>query len=149
MKVDGQAAHTFNANRVSVLIPKPSDVEHWTFVNGGGGWDHPVHLHFEEGVTIDRGQGAIGPTEKFVRKDVWRLRPSGQVKVQVKFSDFGGAYVSHCHNTAHEDFAMMLRLQVIGNAGTPQVVTTPTPNPTPDGVVFSTPEFLKEAAPRA
>jgi FtsP/CotA-like multicopper oxidase with cupredoxin domain len=149
MKVDGHAAHTFNANRASVLIPKPGDVEHWTFVNGGGGWDHPVHLHFEEGVTIDRGQGVIGPTEKFVRKDVWRLRPSGQVKVQVKFSDFGGAYVSHCHNTAHEDFAMMLRLQVIGNAGTPQVVTTPTPNPTPDGVVFSTPEVLKEAVPRA
>lgn len=139
VKVDGQTAHTFNADRISVLIPRPGDVEHWTFVNGGGGWDHPVHLHFEEGVTIDRGGGAIGPTEKFVRKDVWRLRPGGKVKMQVKFSDFGGAYVSHCHNTAHEDFAMMLRLQVIGNAGTPQAFVTPTPNPSPDGVTFTTP----------
>jgi FtsP/CotA-like multicopper oxidase with cupredoxin domain len=142
IKVDGESPHTFNANRISALIPKPGDVEHWTFVNGGGGWDHPVHLHFEEGVTIDRGNGYIGPAEKFARKDVWRLRPSGQVKIQVKFSDFGGAYVSHCHNTAHEDFAMMLRFQVIGNAGTPQAVITQTPNPTLDGVTFTTPEYM-------
>lgn len=146
MQIDGQSAHTFNANRISVLIPKPGDVEHWTFVNGGGGWDHPVHLHFEEGVTIDRGKGVIGPTEKNVRKDVWRLRPGGQVKVQVKFSDFGGAYASHCHNTAHEDFAMMIRVQVIGKDGTPQAVITQTPNPTPDGVTFTTPEYVKGAA---
>ena len=106
MQIDGQAAHTFNANRISVLIPTPGDVEHWTFVNGGGGWDHPVHLHFEEGVTINRGTGAIPETERLVRKDVWRLRPDGQVKFQVQFGEFGGAYVNHCHNTVHEDFGM-------------------------------------------
>ena len=27
---------------------------------------------------MDRGNGTIGPTEKLVRKDVWRLRPAGQ-----------------------------------------------------------------------
>ena len=55
IKVNGQAAHTANANRISTLIPKPGEVEHWTLKNGGSGWDHPIHLHFEEGVTIDRG----------------------------------------------------------------------------------------------
>jgi manganese oxidase len=50
IKVNGEDAHSFNANRISLPIPKPGEVEHWTFVNGGGGWDHPVHLHFEEGV---------------------------------------------------------------------------------------------------
>ena len=54
VKVNGEDAHTFNANRISMLIPKPGEVEHWTFVNGGGGWDHPIHLHFEEGVTMRR-----------------------------------------------------------------------------------------------
>ena len=54
IKVNGEAAHTLNANRISVLIPKPGEVEHWTYINQGGGWDHPIHLHFEEGVTMKR-----------------------------------------------------------------------------------------------
>jgi FtsP/CotA-like multicopper oxidase with cupredoxin domain len=49
IKINGQAAHTANANRISVLVPKPGEVEHWTLINGGGGWDHPVHLQFRGG----------------------------------------------------------------------------------------------------
>jgi hypothetical protein len=30
----------------------------------------------------------------------------------------------------------------------PQMVVTPTPNPTPDGVFFTTPEILPEGDPR-
>jgi hypothetical protein len=45
---------------------------------------------------------------------------------------------------------MLVRLQVLnGIAGTPQSVVTPTPNPTPDGVFFTTPEILPEANPFA
>src|SRR5260221_842503 len=28
--------------------------EIWTLVNDGGGWDHPVHIHFEEGQILKR-----------------------------------------------------------------------------------------------
>jgi hypothetical protein len=113
IKINGQAAHSMNANRISLLIPKPGEIEHWTYINGGGGWDHPIHLHFEEGVTIDRGADTIPATEKLVRKDVWRLRPSGRVKFQIQFGEFGGSYVNHCHNTVHEDFAMLMRIQLL------------------------------------
>jgi hypothetical protein len=66
----------------------------------------------------------------------------------VQFGEYGGAYVNHCHNTVHEDFAMLARLQVLnGKPGTPQSMITPTPNPTPDGVVFTTPEVLPEGVP--
>ena len=147
VKINGEDAHSFNANRISLLIPKPGEIEHWTLVNGGGGWDHPIHLHFEEGITMDRGNAPIPPTERLVRKDVWRLRPSGQVRFQVQFGEYGGSYVNHCHNTVHEDFAMLLRYQLLSAAG-PQVAVTPTPNPTPDGVFFSTPEILPEGDPR-
>ena len=152
--VDGGRAHTLNANRISMLIPRPGEVEHWTLVNKGGGWDHPVHLHFEEGVTIDRGGAPIAVTERLVRKDTWRLKPSGRVKFQVRFGEFGGSYVSHCHNTVHEDFAMILRLQILSARpgdpnfnGQPQFVPTLTPIPTPDGVVFMQPEILPEGDP--
>ena len=123
--MNGQAAHTLNANRISALIPKPGEVEHWTLINGGGGWDHPIHLHFEEGVTINRGTESIPATELLVRKDVWRLRPDGRVKFQVRFGEFGGAYVNHCHNTVHEDFAMLLRYQLLTPApGDPDYLKT-------------------------
>ena len=157
IKVNGQSAHTLNANRISALVPKPGEVEHWTFVNGGGGWDHPIHLHFEEGITIDRGGASIGPTEKLARKDVWRLRPSGKVRIQVCFGEFGGAYVSHCHNTAHEDFAMVLRYQLLTpdpndpdfakTGSRPHWQISNTPIPSPDGVTFRVPEVLPEARP--
>jgi FtsP/CotA-like multicopper oxidase with cupredoxin domain len=148
IKINGQAAHSMNANRVSLIIPKPGEVEHWTYINGGGGWDHPIHLHFEEGITIDRGNQAIPATEKLKRKDVWRLRPSGRVKFQIQFGEFGGSYVNHCHNTVHEDFALLMRIQLLtGVAGSPQTAVTATPNPTEDGVFFTTPEILPEADP--
>jgi FtsP/CotA-like multicopper oxidase with cupredoxin domain len=142
----GGQPHSMNANRVSLEYQKPGDIEHWTYVNGGGGWDHPIHLHFEEGITIDRGGQAIGPTERLVRKDVWRLRPSGQVTFQVQFGEYGGAYVNHCHNTVHEDFALLMRIQLLnGFAGTPQAIVTRTPNPSPDGVTYTDPIVLPEA----
>src|SRR5262249_24929981 len=83
VKVNGGDSHSMNANRINLLVPKPGEIEHWTFVNGGGGWDHPIHLHFEEGITMDRGGDTIPATELLVRKDVWRLRASGQVTFQV------------------------------------------------------------------
>jgi FtsP/CotA-like multicopper oxidase with cupredoxin domain len=154
IKINGRAAHSLNANRISALIPKPGEVEHWTLVNGGGGWDHPIHLHFEEGVTIDRGGASIPATEKLVRKDVWRLRPGGKVKFQVRFGEFGGSYVSHCHNTVHEDFAMLMRYQLLtpppgdpNFKGEPQYVPTMTPLPSPDGVTWKQPEILPEGDP--
>ena len=149
VSVNGGEAHSLNANRVSLLIPKPGEVEHWTYVNDGGEWDHPIHLHFEEGVTMNRGGAAIPATEKLVRKDVWRLHPDGRVQFQVQFGEYGGAYVNHCHNTVHEDFAMLLRYQLLtpppGDPnwhGQSQWNITQTPIPSPDGVTWKTPEVL-------
>ena len=154
IRINGQEAHSMNANRVSLLIPKSGEIEHWTYVNGGGGWDHPIHLHFEEGITMNRGGAPIPATEKLVRKDVWRLRPGGQVQFQVQFGEYGGSYVNHCHNTVHEDFALLMRIQLLvsditgSNPNPPQIMVTNTPNPTEYGVVFTTPEILREGDPR-
>ena len=151
VSVDGGQSHSMNANRIQLKVPKAGEIEHWTYVNGGGGWDHPIHLHFEEGITMDRGGDFIPPTELNVRKDVWRLGSTGkrQVTFQIQFGEYGGSYVNHCHNTVHEDFALLMRIQLLtGVAGSPQTAVTPTPNPTPDGVVWTTPEILPEGDPR-
>ncbi len=152
IRINGESTHFLNANRSSLIVPRPGEVEHWILKNGGGGWDHPVHLHFEEGWTISRTVGQRNsPLQVGVRKDVWRLGEGGEVKIQVKFSEFGGAYVTHCHNTVHEDFAMLLRMDIFkadNGTGDPFVALAPTPNPTPDGVEYLTPEILPEGDPR-
>ncbi len=160
IRINGEDAHSLNANRISALIPDPGEVEHWVLKNGGGGWDHPIHLHFEEAVTIDRAGDPVHPTERLARKDVWRLGTDGErtVRIQVRFGEFGGAYVAHCHNTTHEDFAMLMRYQLLTppppdpdnppEGFQPHWVPTRTPIPTPDGVIWKDPEILPEGDPR-
>jgi FtsP/CotA-like multicopper oxidase with cupredoxin domain len=153
VRINGESQHYMNANRASLVVPRPGEVEHWILKNGGGGWDHPVHLHFEEGVTISRTvDDRNSPLQIGARKDVWRLGEGGEVRMQVRFSEFGGAYVTHCHNTTHEDFAMLMRYQILkddNGTGDPFVGISPTPNPTEDGVEYMTPEILPEGDPRS
>jgi hypothetical protein len=135
-----------------MLVPRPGEVEHWVLVNGGGGWDHPVHLHFEEAVTVSRTNSSFSAMERLARKDVWRLGENGTVTVQVRFGEYGGAYVTHCHNTVHEDAAMLLRYDILTDPNNPKTSQThvqviPTPNPTPDGVTYVMPEILPEGNP--
>ena len=104
---------------------------------------------------MNRGNDTIPDTEKLVRKDVWRLRPAGQVTFQVQFGEYGGSYVNHCHNTVHEDFALLMRIQLQADpalnteAGISTVRSeiTDTPNPTADGIIYTTPEILPEGNP--
>jgi manganese oxidase len=149
VSVNGGPARALNANRVSLLSAKPGEIEHWTFVNRGGGWDDPIHLHHEEGVTIARnGQPIADPTEALARKDVWRLGSPGSVTFQVQFGEYGGAYAIHSDNFVHDDLAMAIRLQLLsGFTGTPQSSVTDTPNPSRDGVTFTTPDVLAEGLP--
>src|SRR5262249_60044085 len=124
-----ESAHSFNANRISLFYPKPGDIEHWTYINQGDGWDHPIHLHFEEGITINRGTDTIPATEYLVRKDVWRLRRDGRVRFQIQFGEYGGAYVNHCHNTVREGFALLRRIQLLSRAGQQGSVRPPPHTP--------------------
>ena len=149
VRVNGQDTHSLNANQIAALIPRPGETEHWTFENGGGGWDHPIHLHFEEGVTISRRGLAMGQVERHSRKDVWRLGEGGSVTIQVTFGEFGGAYVNHCHNTVHEDFAMLMRWDLLTDDGSITDAIIPTPLPSAQGVTFMQPEIRPEALQEA
>ena len=116
--------------------PKMNTREVWTLKNGGGGWDHPIHIHFEEGQILARnGSAANVPAWEKGRKDVYRLRPGGSVTITLQFRDWGGMFMEHCHNTVHEDNAMLLRWE-IDNRGTAALKPLPTPIATPNGVTF-------------
>jgi FtsP/CotA-like multicopper oxidase with cupredoxin domain len=131
---------TLNADfgRVSAA-PKLGSREIWILKNGGGGWDHPIHIHFEEGQILARdGKASNVPAWEKGRKDVYRLRPGGDVTLTMQFRDWGGMFMEHCHNTVHEDNAMLLRWE-IDDGGTPFLRPLPTPIPTPQGVTFEAP----------
>ena len=106
-------------------------------VEGSSRWSHPVHVHFEEGVILKR-DGVDPPEwEKWARKDVYRIGPrpdSGDsVDFAIRFREFHGTYMEHCHNTQHEDHAMLLRWD-IEHPG--QIKLMPAPIPTWDGVEY-------------
>ncbi len=142
---DGGQALNADYGRVSAA-PSFGSRETWTLVNGGGGWDHPIHIHFEEGQILARnGSAANVPAWEKGRKDVYRLRPGGSVTLTMQFRDWGGMFMEHCHNTVHEDNAMLLRWE-IDNGGTPFLRPLPTPIPKPNGVTFEQPDDVLPTA---
>ncbi|MGJ7582821.1 multicopper oxidase family protein [Variovorax sp. RHLX14] len=145
VKLDGGDTLAADFGRVSAA-PKAGTREVWTLVNGGGGWDHPIHIHFEEGQVLARdGMASNVPLWERGRKDVYRLRPGGSITITLQFRDWGGMFMEHCHNTVHEDNAMLLRWDV-NASGTSVLTPLPTPIPKPTGVEFLAPtETLRNA----
>jgi FtsP/CotA-like multicopper oxidase with cupredoxin domain len=47
------------------------------------------------------------------RKDVFNLYPGDEMEIYVRFRDWLGRYPMHCHNTVHEDHAMMAYIEVV------------------------------------
>jgi FtsP/CotA-like multicopper oxidase with cupredoxin domain len=90
---------------------KANTAEIWTLRNSSGGWHHPMHIHFEEGRILSRNGAAPRPLE-VGRKDVYNIGPNEEVKVFLRFRDFVGRYVMHCHNLSHEDHAMMINWRI-------------------------------------
>jgi FtsP/CotA-like multicopper oxidase with cupredoxin domain len=90
----------------------------WEIRNGGGGWVHPFHLHMEEHRTVMRNKkdvtkgGDRSHPDDVSREDLVALDPGESVVIYRGFRDFTGPYVSHCHNLAHEDHAMMFGWEI-------------------------------------
>jgi FtsP/CotA-like multicopper oxidase with cupredoxin domain len=97
---------------------KRNSVEKWVFQNNSGGWQHPIHMHFEEFQTLHINGNAPKSTGLITRgrKDVFRLEHNMEAKVYFRFRDFIGRIPLHCHNVVHEDHAMMV-LGLIDDTG--------------------------------
>ena len=64
------------------------------------------------------------------RRDIATLNSSDELMVYMKWGDFLGRYVMHCHNVVHEDHAMMIRWDIVppGEGDTDQVERDRDPN---------------------
>ncbi|MFL5426302.1 MAG: multicopper oxidase domain-containing protein, partial [Myxococcales bacterium] len=145
VKTDGNRMLNADFGRISAA-PRYGTREIWTLKNGGGGWDHPIHIHFEEGQVLARnGKASNVPAWEKGRKDVYRLRPSGSITITMQFRDWGGVFMEHCHNTVHEDNAMLVRWD-LNSDGAAFLRQLPTPIPTPQGVTFQAADDVEPTA---
>jgi len=92
---------------------KLGTTEVWEFANDasfGMRMAHPMHVHNLQFRVIERsGPGhtlSAGFTDEGL-KDVVLVLPGQRVKMLMKFEDYTGIYLYHCHILEHEDLGMM------------------------------------------
>jgi FtsP/CotA-like multicopper oxidase with cupredoxin domain len=97
----------FDANRVDIAAPLGA-TEIWDVENVAN-MDHPFHLHGFSFQVLDRD----GVSEPFPAwKDTVNVPPYSDVRFIVRYTDFPGKWMFHCHILDHEDHGMMAILEV-------------------------------------
>ena len=99
---------SFTMKRINTTVSL-GDTEDWTIINKAS-LAHPFHLHTNRFQVVSRNGK---PESLLAWKDVVALDGYETVKIRVRFDDFTGKTVYHCHVLDHEDQGMMGILQVI------------------------------------
>jgi FtsP/CotA-like multicopper oxidase with cupredoxin domain len=97
--IDGRE---FDPDRVDTEV-RMGAVEEWVLRNPSP-MDHPFHLHVWSFEVLDAGDGPLQAPEW---RDVINIPAGREVRIRVRFADFGGRTVYHCHILDHEDLGMM------------------------------------------
>lgn len=106
----------FSANQVGAT-PVTGTVEEWVFRNSTQEL-HPIHMHVNDAQVM-----SINGVPQQVRslqdtipipyaQQVGKVQVPGEVVMRLRFQEFVGPYVFHCHILAHEDNGMMTIINV-------------------------------------
>lgn len=103
-------------------IVRLNTTEMWKFVNSTMGMQmpHPVHVHDVQFQIVERTPSSVGWNsikDGFIDngwKDTVLLMPGMEIKVVMRFEDYSGLYLYHCHNLEHEDLGMMRNFLIKG-----------------------------------
>ncbi len=90
-------------------------VEEWTIENRNG-YPHPFHIHINDSYVVKVNGEPVTP----FWADTLPVPPvdpatnaSGSITFRMRFTDFSGKYVWHCHALDHEDLGMMQLVEVV------------------------------------
>lgn len=97
----------FDPNRVT-FSPKLGTTEEWTIHNVTKE-EHPFHIHVNDFQIMSINGKRV---RSLSLRDTVPLPVGGTVVVRMRFTDFLGRYVFHCHILAHEDGGMMAIVDV-------------------------------------
>lgn len=107
---------TFEMNNVAPYeVVKLNTTEVWEIINVGP-MPHPVHIHGLQFRIIAREGSWADCEEGYIDsgwKDTFLLMPGERAYVLLRFEDFTGMYLYHCHNLEHSDMGMMRNFMVV------------------------------------
>ncbi len=106
---------TFEMNRIDWETPQNS-LEEWRIINASN-MLHPIHSHSDMFQVYSRNGNTTLPPEDKGWKDTVLINPFETVRLLVKFNDYRGIFLLHCHNLEHEDDGMMLNFKIVDPVG--------------------------------
>jgi FtsP/CotA-like multicopper oxidase with cupredoxin domain len=88
---------------------KLGDLEEWRIENASSS-THPFHIHVNDFQVV-----AINdePIDALSHRDTLEIPANGSFTMRIRFTDFPGTSVYHCHLLAHEDGGMMGIVKVV------------------------------------
>lgn len=104
--INGQV---FALDRIDEEVPF-GELEIWRVESKDSVSIHPMHLHGAQFRVVSR-SGLALPSDRGW-KDTVLVFPNETVELAVRFTDYRGAYLFHCHTLEHEDDGMMLNVNV-------------------------------------
>jgi FtsP/CotA-like multicopper oxidase with cupredoxin domain len=106
--IDGKV---FDMHRSDYQIPF-EELEIWEIQNEAEGM-HSMHLHGTHFQVLERRFGPPMTPVDYGWKDTVLVNDNETVRIAVKFKDYRGRYMFHCHILEHEDDGMMINVDVI------------------------------------
>jgi len=110
MTINGKV---FDPDRVDIT-PALDTTELWTVTNPDTTLPlpHTFHVHQAQFHVVDR-DGRPPSAAESGRKDTIAVNPGERVSFLIRFSEFTGRYVYHCHMLEHSDMGMMAQMELV------------------------------------
>lgn len=105
LAIDGKH---FDGDRIDQTV-KLGALEEWLVKNESTHY-HPFHIHVNDFQVVAVNGQAV---EADSYDDTINLPPNSTVAIRMRFADFDGKFVYHCHILSHEDFGMMATVEVV------------------------------------
>jgi len=124
---------------VPLIQPRLGSVEEWRFINNNND-EHPIHIHvndfqvthyFDPTTGLKTGPEMWGVDNANVPAPTMQINEEviqpGALTLRMKFDDFTGLFVMHCHRLNHEDNGLMALINVIPAVSTYAVAVPGSP----------------------